>query len=116
MKKPNLINMALIALSLSAVILLFAIARLDSSTPLAPALVPPAMASGMTASSGSYVITVGSLTDRDEELVYVVDSSAQRMASYRFDSKSKQLELIQQLNLEDMRRRAEELSRPNPGR
>jgi hypothetical protein len=115
LKKIAWENIPIVTLCFSALILLILIARMDSSAP-ATSILPSAVASGMTASSGSYVITVGSLTDRDEEMVYVVDSAAQRLASYRFDSKSKQLELIQQLNLEDMRRRADELSKPSPGK
>lgn len=63
-------------------------------------------ASGMSASGGDFVISVGGSSDRDEELVYVVDNSSQKMAVYRFDTAKRVMEPVQQLDLSDMRRNA----------
>lgn len=98
MKRFSLVDLGLVVSSLTSVVFLVGIARLDRSGST------PAFASGVTASSGEYVVTVGSLTDRDEEMVYVINSANQKMASYRYEVRSKALELVQQLDLEDMRK------------
>lgn len=64
-------------------------------------------ASGMSASGGDFVISVGGSSDRDEELVYVVDNSTEKMAVYRFDTAKRTIEPVQQLDLADMRRKAD---------
>lgn len=63
-------------------------------------------ASGMSATGGDFVISVGGSSDRDEELIYVVDNSAEKMAVYRFDAGKRVIEPVQQLDLSDMRRNA----------
>ena len=59
----------------------------------------PALAAGMTASGGDYIITVGTGTQIDEEFVYVVDTSAHKMLAYRFDGNRGSLEIISGVDL-----------------
>lgn len=96
------------ALSMSAVCLLVSII-------LGERAMQPVFASGVTASSGDYVVTVGSLSDRDEELVYVIDAAAQRMIVYRFDPGKKQIEIVQPLDLEAIRKSSSGQDAKKPG-
>ena len=101
----NLINLSIGALAITAVALLVAI--FAQGTPS-----NHVMASGVTATSGDFVVTVGSLSDRDEELLYITDTSQQRMNVYRFDAGKKQIDLVQQLDLQDLRKAAQEKATP----
>jgi hypothetical protein len=91
--------LAIGALSITAVILFSALMLLDAR----PA---PALAGGMTASGGDYTATVGQFTSGDEELLYVVDNPAQKMGIYRFDSGKKQIDLVDLIDLDAMRKSA----------
>ena len=62
----------------------------------------PAQASGVTANSGQYIITVGTVSQNDEELVYIVDSVSQRMGVYRMGNDSK-IDLIDGVELAPLR-------------
>lgn len=106
MKKINGLDIGIVTLVLTAGVLLFGIARLDQGTQ------PMAFASGMTATSGEFIITVGSLNDRDEEMVYVIDTGVQRMASYRYETRQKNIELVQQMDLGNMFKSASEKKAP----
>ena len=61
-------------------------------------------AGGMTTSGGRYVVTVGSLTQADEELVYVLDTSADKMVVYRFDGNRRQIEILQGIDLAELQK------------
>ncbi len=61
-------------------------------------------AGGMTASGGGYVVTVGNLTQHDEELVYVIDSSTDKLIVYRFDGSRHQIELVQGIDFAELKR------------
>lgn len=50
-----------------------------------------AFASGMTASMGRYVLTVGNVQIGNEELLYVLDTVDQKMIAYRFNGAKKQI-------------------------
>ena len=63
----------------------------------------PVLASGMTATAGRYVITVGTRSIGDEELVFVVDTSSEKMIIYGFNSAKRQIEQLQGINLQEMR-------------
>jgi len=63
-----------------------------------------ALANGMTTSGGGYAVTVGNLTQHDEELVYVIDSSTDKMIVYRFDGSRHQIELVQGIDFAEMKR------------
>ena len=63
----------------------------------------PARAAGMTASGGDYILTVGTGNQLDEEYIYIVDSSAQKMLAYRFDSNRGEIEIIQGIDLSGFR-------------
>lgn len=62
-----------------------------------------AWASGMTASGGKYVLTVGRDISGDQELVYVIDTGTQRMGVYRFNANRQQIELVQGIELDKLR-------------
>ncbi len=67
----------------------------------------PASADGMTSSGGGYVVTVGALTDGNEELLYVIDVPGEKLAVYRFDAANHAIQLIQGIDLAEQRRAAE---------
>lgn len=66
----------------------------------------PARASGLTIMHGDYSLAVGTLTERDEELVYIIDAPQQKLNVYRFDNGRKQIDLVQTVSLEEMRNQA----------
>ena len=100
-------NFAIGLLSTTAVILLVGVLIIQSR----PA---PALASGMTASAGRYVITVGTRTIGDEEFVFVIDTSSEKMIIYRFNSAKLQIELIQGISLKEMRAATDGVQQPPP--
>lgn len=59
----------------------------------------PALGSGMTTYGGGFVMTVGALTVGDEEIVYLIDTSSQKMATYRFDTAKNQIVILQGVDL-----------------
>ncbi len=66
----------------------------------------PALADGMTIRGGDYEITVGALDQTDEELVYVIDSTQQRMIAYRFDTNTERIEIVGGVDLATIRDQA----------
>ncbi len=62
----------------------------------------PVQASGMTASGGEYVLTVGLDASADEELVYLIDSVARRLVVYRFDTARQEIKISQGIELKDL--------------
>jgi hypothetical protein len=64
----------------------------------------PAFGDGMTVSGGGYTMTVGRVGPADEELVYVLDHAAEKMASYRFNFQRSQIEIVQGTDLGQLRR------------
>ncbi|MEK6676475.1 MAG: hypothetical protein AABZ47_12590 [Planctomycetota bacterium] len=97
--KYNSPNLAIGFLSTTGVILLVGLLSI-------PAQPTTTLADGMTIIKGEYVITVGAITKNDEELVYLIDTGAQKLNTYRFDNAKKQIELIQSIPLEEMRKQA----------
>ncbi len=63
----------------------------------------PAWADGMTVSGGEYTLAVGGLNQADEEYVYVLDASAQKMIVYRFDAMKQQIEIVTGVDLAKIR-------------
>jgi len=92
-------NFAIGILSTTAVMLLVGIMIIHSR----PA---PAIASGMTAASGDYVMTVGSVSSNDEELVFVIDNAGQKMLVYRFDIGRHEVQIVQGIKLGDLQQAA----------
>jgi len=79
----------------------------------------PVIAAGMTASGGDYILTVGTGTQIDEEYVYVVDTSSQKMLVYRFDGNRGVIEIISGVDLGILRQGAGNApggQNPPPGR
>ena len=66
----------------------------------------PALADGMTIRGGDYEMTVGALDQTDEELVYVIDSTQQRMIAYRFDTNTERIEIVGGIDLATIRDQA----------
>lgn len=62
-----------------------------------------ALASGMTVRGGSYQLTVGADVSGDQELVYVLNASVDRLIVYRFDSARNQIQLDQGIDLAELR-------------
>jgi hypothetical protein len=58
----------------------------------------------MTVAGGDYVLTVGSLTQGDEEFVYAIDTREEKLLVYRFDTNRKQIEIVQGIDLAELRR------------
>ena len=90
-------NFAIGVLSTTATILLVGVVLLYSRP-------DDVRADGMTASGGGYIVTVGSLTQNDEELVYVIDASTDKMIVYRFDGNRRQIELVQGIDFAELKR------------
>ncbi len=100
-------------LTTTAVILLTALVILQT-------LPQPAVASGgMTVTGGDFVMTVGRDSSGDQEFVYVIDGSSQRLIVYRFDTARKQIQIAQGLDLGELRSEknpAQGRGRNRPGR
>ena len=50
-----------------------------------------AFAHGMTTSTGRYVLTVGNIQISNQELLYVLDTTEQKIIAYRFNAAKKQI-------------------------
>ena len=88
-------NFAIGILSTTAVMLLVGIMIIHSR----PA---PALASGMAASAGNYVMTVGNVSTNDEELVFIVNNQDKKMLVYRFDAGRREVQIVQGIRLDDL--------------
>ena len=103
-------NFAIGVLSTTAVMLLVGLIVIQSR----PA---PALADGMTLVAGDYILTVGSLNQVDEDFLYVIDNSESKMIAYRFNGFRDKIEIVQGIDLEEVRRAAEtKPAASNPGR
>ena len=89
-------NFAIGVLSTTATILLVGVILVHSRS-------NEAIADGMTSSGGGYIVTVGNLTQHDEELVYLVDGATDKMVVYRFDGNRRQIELVQGVDLAELK-------------
>ncbi|HNQ21961.1 MAG TPA: hypothetical protein PKK06_02595 [Phycisphaerae bacterium] len=87
-------NITIGVLTITAVILLVGVLTLNVRP-------EPALAAGMAAQGGDYVLTVGRVTTNDE-LLYAIDSSANKLVVYRFDGNRRQIEPVQTINLKEM--------------
>ncbi len=54
----------------------------------------PVFASGVTETAGDYVLTVGTSTINNEEVLYVINASSNKMIVYHFNSVSKRIETL----------------------
>jgi hypothetical protein len=72
----------------------------------------PAIAAGMTATGGEFIMTVGTTPQTDEEYLYVVDVPTQKMAIYRFDVNKGVVDLVQGVDLSQFRQQP---GQPPPG-
>ena len=87
-------NFAIGVLSTTAVILLVGVLIIHSQS-------SPAQAAGMTTAGGKYVMTVGAI-EPAEELVFVINSTAQKMHIYRFDVGRSRIERVERVDLKRM--------------
>jgi hypothetical protein len=77
----------------------------------------PARADSMTVVSGDYVLTVGGLTQIDEDMLYVIDNPEAKMIVYRFDTRRGKIAIVQGIDLAEIRKAAEEAGKsPAPTR
>ena len=67
----------------------------------------------MGAAGDDYVMTVGLSTSTDEELLYVIDVRSSRMVVYRFNTNRLQIELVQGIDLAQLRDRGHKPSTGN---
>ena len=98
-------NFAIGILSTTAVILLVSLLFLNTRP-------QTAWASGMTTGAGDYVLTVGLDASADEELVYVIDAPGQKLVVYRFDTGRQQIEIVQGIDLAELREAAGQPAQP----
>lgn len=94
-------NFTIGVLSVTGVMLLTAVLVIGSRP-------PTAIASGMTATGGDYIMTVGTSTSTDEELLYVIDGRTGRLIVYRFNTNRKQIELAQGIDLTQLADKAKQ--------
>lgn len=100
-------NFAIGILSTTAVVLLVGLLLLNGAP-------PPAWGSGMTTDAGDYVLTVGQYESPDEELVYVIDTPTEKLIAYRFNGGRQQIEIVQGIDLAELRQRNSQPARPSP--
>ena len=89
-------NFVIGVLSTTAVILLVGILIINTRP-------QSAWADGMTLSARDYVMTVGSVTKGDEEVLYMIDAPQQKLIIYRFDTNRKLIDIVQGIDLVEMR-------------
>lgn len=92
-------DLAIGILSTTAVILFVGLLVIQSR----PA---PALAAGMTTTAGRYVMTVGVASIDDEELLYLTDNTLKKMIIYRFNNAKARIDILQGIDLEQMRKSA----------
>lgn len=102
-------NFAIGVLSTTAVMLLVGLVVVHSR----PA---PVQARGMTLVAGEYVLTVGSLDQVDEDLLYVVDNGESKLVTYRFDGIGNRIEVVSGVDLDEIRKMAAPAGGSQPGR
>jgi len=90
-------KLAIGVLSTTAPILLVGVVLLHSRS-------EEARGEGMTTSGGGYIVTVGSLSRNDEELIYVIDTSTDKMIAYRFDASRRQIDIFQGIDFAELKR------------
>ena len=91
-------NLAIGVLSITAVILLVGVVIIGSRP-------VPAVASGMTTGGGDYILTIGQL-HTNSELLYIIDSGANKLVVYDYKGNTKQIEPLQVIDLAEMRQAA----------
>ena len=90
-------NLAIGVLSTTAVVLFVGLVIINAQT-------TPVRADGMTTSGGDYVLAVGGVNKPDEEYLYLLDTSAQKLIAYRFDTGKRQIEIVQGIDLTQLQR------------
>ena len=76
----------------------------------------PVWASGMNATAGDYVLTVGTDVSDDEELLYVIDTRAEKLIVYRFDGRRHEIEVVQGIDLAELRDATTQSPQPQRGK
>ena len=101
-------NFAIGILSTTAVILLVGLVVVHTRP-------DPAFAAGMTTTSGDYVLTVGTATIGNEEVLYVIDAPAEKLIAYRFHGARREIEVVAGVDLKELRDAAAAAGQPQPG-
>ncbi len=75
------------------------------------------LASGMTTTSGDYVLTVGMASIGSEEYVYVIDAPSEALGVYRFNGSRSEIQLLERIDLKAMRTQVQpaQQQRARPG-
>ncbi len=89
-------NFAIGVLSTTAVVLFVGLLLVNFQA-------PRVLASGMSASGGEYTMTVGTFAQNDEEFVYVIKARSEKLAVYRFDASRKEIQIVDGVDLKQMR-------------
>jgi hypothetical protein len=97
MNTPDSKNFIIGVLSTTASVLLVGLLLLQGQA-------RTARAEGMTTAGGNYVLTVGRLNGGDEELLYLIDTGSDKLIAYRFDAVRKTIEVVQGIDLGEIRR------------
>src|SRR5262245_24461569 len=100
-------NFAIGVLSTTAAIMLVGLVLVSTRS-------EPALAAGMTATGGDYIMSVGTTPQTDEEYLYVVEAPAQKMIVYRFDANKSIVDLVQTVDLAQFRQGAGQPPPPQP--
>lgn len=108
MNKPDSKNFVIGVLSTTASILLVGLLLLQGQA-------RTAHAEGMTTSGGNYILTVGRLNQGDEELLYLIDTGSDKLIAYRFDAIRKTIEVVQGIDLGEIRRNLQPPAGAEPG-
>jgi len=90
-------NLTIGVLSTTAVMLLVGLVIVQSRP-------SPVRADGMTLVAGEYVLTVGGLNQVDEDFLYVIDNTASKMITYRFDGFRDRIDVVDGIDLEEIRK------------
>lgn len=95
-------------LAVTAVVLFVALVLLHALAP------QPALAAGQSVTGGQYVVSTQRIDDNSELLV-IMNTSVQAMNYYIFNNATRQIELLQTIDVQDLRRRAGGGMRGAPG-
>ena len=107
-------NFTIGILSTTAVILLVGLVVVNTRP-------DPAIAAGMTTTSGDYVLTVGTATIGNEEILYIIDAPAEKLIAYRFHGARREIEVVTGVDLKELRNASaaagqQQGTRQRPGR
>lgn len=108
MNAPDSKNFVIGVLSTTATVLLVGLFLLQGQARIANA-------EGMTTSGGNYILTVGRINQGDEEVLYLIDTGSDKLIAYTFNAVRKTIEVVQGIDLGEIRRNQQPAGAPDPG-